>query len=183
MRKMLIAAMLCMVAGAASAQTPTPLPTPMPAPTPLPTPMPRPPGPFTAACSDLAIVSWNGTRSPPGAPLATNEVAIHFQVRNNGPLTYRAPDENKQWISLVLEMPTGATAIGVNVLPPSGSGPVTLARGAEWRGHVRATLPAGVTRTSHPPARLQLNFAPASAGWTPPRDCSTANNRINVVLR
>lgn len=172
MRKIFIAAVLCMAAATASAQTP-----------PIPRPGP-PPGPPVSLCTDLAIAGWNGSRSPPGAPLADNEVAIYFQVRNNGPRAYTAPDDNKQWISLVLTTPTGDQQIGVNVLPAdSTGGPVSLARGGDWRGHVRATLPAGVTRTRHPPARLQINYAAASAGWSPPLDCNVANNRRSVVFR
>lgn len=173
MRKSILAALLLLAAGTASAQQPQ-IPNPLPTPR-LPTPV--------LICTDLAIAGWNGSRSPPGPRLAANEVAIYFHVRNNGPLTYAAPDENKQWISLVVDMPAGPQVIGVNVLPPSGSGPVSLARGAGWRGHVRATLPAGVTRTRHPPARLELNYAPASTGWSPPRDCNLANNRTSVVFR
>ncbi|MBL8546907.1 MAG: hypothetical protein JNL81_10610 [Hyphomonadaceae bacterium] len=171
MRRIILAtALLCMAAVSASAQTP---------------PIPRPPGPpLGGLCTDLAVVGWNGSRSPPGAPLADNEVAIYFEVRNNGPRTYNAPDDNKQWITLIVTMPTGDQQIGVNVLPASSTGgPVSLARGSSWRGHVRATLPAGVTRTRHPAARLQLAYAPASAGWSPPIDCNTDNNRRNVIFR
>lgn len=168
MRKLLAAtAVFCMAATNASAQSP----------------IPGPPGPPVALCTDLAIAGWNGSRSPPGAPLADNEVAIYFQVRNNGPRTYMAPDENKQWITLVLDMPSGAQVVATSVLPPSGSGAASLARGASWRGHVRGTLPAGVTRTRHPPARLLINYAPASAGWSPPLDCNTSNNARSVLLR
>lgn len=174
MRYMLAAALLCITFASASAQTPIPG---------VPIPRPGPPGPGPLLCTDLAVVGWNGSRGPPGAPLADNEVAIYFQVRNNGPRTYIAPDENKQWISLVVAMPAGDQQIAVNVLPPSGSGAVSLARGASWRGHVRGTLPAGVTRAAHPPARLQLNYAPASTGWTPPVDCNLSNNRLNVIFR
>lgn len=156
---LLIAALVCLTAPSAQAQAPGRL------------------------CTDLAIAGWNGSRSPPGAPLAENEVAIYFWVRNNGPRVYRAPDENKQWISLVIDAPGGPQTIGVNVLPPSGSGRVTLARGGSWRGHIRATLPAGVTRAAAPPARLELNYADASAGWTPPPDCNTANNTLAVNFR
>jgi len=174
MRYALIAALLTLAVGTAAAQTPR-----------LPDPTPRLPGPTPALrCTDLAIAGWNGSRGPPGAPLADNEVAICFQVRNNGPFAYTAPDDNKQWISVVVEMPTGEQQIGVNVLPASSDGgAVSLARGASWRGHVRATLPAGVTRTRHPPARLQINYAGASAGWSPPLDCNAANNRRSIVFR
>jgi hypothetical protein len=134
-------------------------------------------------CTDLAIVGWNGTRSPAGSPLAANEVALTFSIRNNGPGAYSTPDENKQWISLVMSTPGGPRAIGMNVLPPSVSGPATLPAGGTWNGHVRATLPPGVTRTAHPPVSLQLNYAPASAGWSPPLDCNTTNNRVTVTLR
>jgi hypothetical protein len=128
-------------------------------------------------------VGWNGSRSPPGAPLADNEVAIYFNVRNNGPFTYRTPDENKQWLTLVLTTVRGDVDLGVSVLPSSGSGPFSLAPGANWRGHLRGTLPGGVTRAAHPPARLQINYAPASAGWSRPHDCNIANNRLSVVFR
>ncbi len=174
MRRMIVAAaLLCLAAASASAQTPR-----------IPRPGPPPGPPIGGLCTDLAIAGWNGSRSPPGAPLADNEVAIYFQVSNNGPRTYTAPDDNKQWISLIVEMPAGEQQIGVNVLPAeSTGGAVSLARGASWRGHVRATLPAGVTRLRHPPVRLQINYAPATAGWAPPLDCNLANNRRSVVLR
>ncbi|WP_156767703.1 hypothetical protein [Candidatus Viadribacter manganicus] len=176
MRKLILATvLLCMAAVSASAQTPS-IP---------PVPIPRPPGPpLGGLCTDLAIVGWNGSRSPPGERLAANEVAIYFQVRNNGPRTYNAPDDNKQWISLILVTPSGDQQIGVNVLPgDSPGGPVSLARGASWRGHVRATLPAGVTRAGAAAARVQLNYAPASGSWSPPIDCNTDNNRLGVNFR
>lgn len=176
MRKLIFAtALLCMAAVTASAQTPS-IP---------PVPFPRPPGPpIGGVCTDLAIVGWNGSRSPPGARLADNEVAIYFEVRNNGPRTYTAPDDNKQWISLVLTTPTGDQQIGVNVLPADSSGgPVSLARRSSWRGHVRATLPAGITRARAPAARLQLNYAAASGSWAPPIDCNTGNNQLRVNFR
>lgn len=175
MRKTLIVALLCMAAGTASAQTPR-----------IPID-PRPGGPRPELlCTDLAIAGWNGTRSPPGDPLRADQVAIAFHVRNNGPRTYTAPDDNKQWLSLVLETPTGPVQIGVNVLPgDSPGGAVSLAAGGSWRGNIIATLPAGVTRDRHPPAYLRINYAPATAGggWTPPLDCNTSNNSRRVVLR
>ena len=177
-RTLIAAALLCFAATSASAQMPT-----LPPGTPIPRPTP-PGGPIEIVCADLAIAGWNGTRSPPGRPLAANEVAIHFQIINNGPRTYTAPSDSKQWVSIVVDMPTGPQTIGVNVIPgESTGGPVSLAPRASWRAVVRGTLPAGVTRTRHPPARLQINYAGASDGWTPMSDCSIANNRRNIVFR
>lgn len=174
MRKTLISAsaLLCLFAASASAQAPT-----------IPRGPITPPGPSPLLCTDLAIAGWNGTRSPPdGRRLAANEVAIHFQVRNNGPRTYTAPDENKQWITLVVDMPSGPVELSANVLPPSTSGvAVSLARGESWRGVIRGTLPPGVTRDRHPPARLQLNYAAATTSWTP-RDCVVTNNSRTIVF-
>ena len=173
MKKRLIGLLALLVAGTASAQTPR-----------IPDPRPGLPGPTPELrCTDLGIVGWNGSRSPPGAPLAANEVAIYFQVRNAGPFAYSAPDENKQWLSLVLNTPSGPQTIGVSVLPASGSGAVSLARGASWRGHLRATLPPGVTRTRHPPASLQLNYASPGPDWRPPLDCNSRNNVLSVIFR
>jgi hypothetical protein len=84
---------------------------------------------------------------------------------------------------LVMTTPAGPQTIGVHVLPPAGSGAVSLAARGTWRGVLRATLPPGVTRTAHPPVSLQLNYAPASAGWRPPADCNISNNMVRVVLR
>jgi hypothetical protein len=178
MRIVLAAALSAIIATQASLANPPPLPGGSPIPGGIPGP-----GGGRLLCTDLAIVGWNGTRSPASGPLAANEVALTYSVRNNGPLTYTAPDENKQWISLVMSTPTGPRVLAINVLPPGGSGPVSLVAGGTWNGHVRATLPPGVTRTAHPPVSLQLNYAAASAGWTPALDCNTSNNRTNVTLR
>ncbi len=178
MRLALITALAAVTtSGLAMAQTPS---LPMPS-----TPIPGAPRPFSPEllCTDLAITGWNGTRSTSSTPLADNEVALAFAVSNNGPSAYRAPDENKQWISLVMTTPAGPQTIGVHVLPPAGSGAVSLAARGTWRGVLRATLPPGVTRTAHPPVSLQLNYAPASAGWRPPADCNISNNMVRVVLR
>jgi len=170
------AALLCMAAAAASAQTPSlPPGTPIPGPSPLPGPTPR------LLCTDLAIVGWNGSRSTPAGALADNEVAIYFQVRNNGPRAYTAPSDSTQWISIVLTTGSGDVELGVNVLPAASSGgPVSLAAGSSWRGHVRGTLPPGVTRARHGPARLQINYA---GDGSAPLDCNLTNNRRSIVFR
>lgn len=85
----------------------------------------------------------------------------------------------------------GSTPIPGGIPGPGGSVPDTVTRRplctdlaiVGWNGHVRATLPPGVTRTAHPPVSLQLNYAPSSAGWSPPLDCNTTNNRLSVTLR
>lgn len=178
MRFALLGTLATIIAAQASFAAPPSLPPGSPIPGGIPGP-----GGGRTLCTDLAIVGWNGTRSVPGTPLGTNEVALTFSVRNNGPLAYTAPDENKQWITLVMSTPRGPQILARNVLPPSGSGPVSLPSGGTWSGFVRATLPAGVTTTAHPPVSLQLNYAPASTGWSPPRDCNTSNNALNVNLR
>lgn len=178
MRFALLSTLATIIAAQASLAAPPSLPPGSPIPGGIPGP-----GGSRSLCTDLAIVGWNGTRSVPGTPLGPNEVALTFTVRNNGPLAYTAPDDNKQWITLVMSTPMGARILARNTLPPSGSGPISLSSGGTWNGYLRATLPAGVTRTAHPPVSLQLNYAPASAGWSPPLDCNTPNNTVNVNLR
>jgi hypothetical protein len=131
-----------------------------------------------AACPDLAIASYNVAGSIPyNPPLAANEFAVAWEVRNLGRVAYVAADENKQWLSL--EVPRGTASIGVHVLPPSGSGPVNIAPGASLRGYIRGTIPAGVPPRA--PITLKINYAPASAGGpAAPVDCTLANNTRRV---
>jgi hypothetical protein len=177
MRILLIAGLFTLVAGAALAQiSPHPLPPPRPIPHPTPAHL----------CADLTISSYNVATSMPAGnpPLRADEVALAFEVRNVGTTSYTAPDENKQWITL--EFPTSGgviSAVGANVLPPSGSGPVSLAPGAGWRGFLRARIPA-VFHHPYPASRLAIKFAPAALpGWPgPAADCNHANDTRPVAL-
>lgn len=113
MRFALLSTLATTIAAQASLAAPPSLPSGSPIPGGIPGP-----GAVRSLCTDLAIVGWNGTRSVPGAPLGPNEVAIAFSVRNDGPLAYSAPDENKKWIALVMSTPMGARTLATNVLPP-----------------------------------------------------------------
>jgi hypothetical protein len=152
-----------------------------------PTLPPPPPGSFgsssspssgeaTSRCADLAIVSAEIVRIPPnGPPLAPNEVGVAWEVSNLGPEIYRAPDENKQWLTLEAWDPATSRFVQIaqNVLPPSGNGAVTLARSASWRGYLRGVMPSGIRSG----LMLRLHYAPESGSWRGVAvDCSPTNN-------
>lgn len=174
MRHALLAVLFLATAGAAAAE-----PRPAPGAVPMPGPTPFPGGGPSLRCTDLAIIGYNYARSAPGGPLGPNDVAIYWHVRNNGPFAYASPSESKQWISLEVLTPAGARQVGVSVLPADGSGPVSLARGASWRGHLRGTVPADVARP-YPPMQLRLNYAGADGSWRPPLDCNVSNNTMRA---
>lgn len=133
------------------------------------------------ACADLAIVSVAQVTSIPyNAPLGAEEMGFSWQVRNVVRAPYVAADENKQWLSL--EIPRATRSMGVHVLPPSGSGPVTIAPGATLSGYIRGAYPAILPPTV--PVTLKINFAPESAGGPPPAmDCSAKNNARRAPFR
>lgn len=166
MRRVILAGLFCAAATLATA-APKPAPAPGPAPAPV-------------GCTDLGIVNTAVLTHTADGPVPANGLAVAFKVRNFGTGTYAAPDENKQWLTLEFETAAGARQVGVHVLPPTGSGPFTLARGREWGGVITGTIPADIVRPT-PPLRLKLNYAPAGPGWVGPSiDCNVANNALPV---
>lgn len=132
-------------------------------------------------CADLAVVAVAQVAEIPyNAPLGREEMGFSWTVRNVGRAPYVSADENKQWLSL--EIPRATRSMGVHVLPPSGSGPVTIAPGATLTGYIRGAFPAVLPGVM--PVTLKINFAPESAGG-PPRtmDCAVKNNQRTVTFR
>lgn len=154
MKRSVLAAMLILgVTGAAQAQTPK-------------------------GCADLAIVAVRQvTEIPYNAPLGPEEMGFSWTVRNVGRAPFVSADENKQWLSL--EIPRATQSMGVHVLPPSGSGPVTIAPGATLTGHIRGAYPAVLPAVM--PVTLKLNFAPGVL--SPALDCTSKNNARTVRFR
>lgn len=132
-------------------------------------------------CADLAVIAVaQVSEIPYNAPLGREEMGFSWTVRNVGRAPYVSADENKQWLSL--EIPRATRSMGVHVLPPSASGPVTIAPGATVTGYIRGTFPAVLPGVM--PVTLKINFAPESAGG-PPRgmDCAVKNNQRTVTFR
>lgn len=129
-------------------------------------------------CADLAIVAVTQVAEIPyNAPLGREEMGFSWTVRNVGRAPYVSADENKQWLSL--EIPRATRSMGVHVLPPSGSGPVTIAPGATLTGYIRGAYPAVLPAAM--PVTLKLNFAPGVS--SPALDCSAKNNARTVRFR
>ena len=68
-----------------------------------------------------ATIAWMALPASASLSVYTDQASF---LAATGPVqtttfnAYTAPDENKQWISLVVTMPSGDQQIGVNVLPP-----------------------------------------------------------------
>ncbi|MDZ4776500.1 MAG: hypothetical protein SGJ23_06910 [Alphaproteobacteria bacterium] len=134
------------------------------------------------ACPDLAITYAKQVRSIRyNAPLAADEIAFRFTVKNVGSAALVSPSHSAQWISL--EVMRGTASLGIHVLPPSTPvpGPVRIEPGATMDGFLRARFPAALPPTA--PLWLQLNYLTGAGGPTAPVDCSTANNTRRVSYR
>lgn len=143
----------------------------------------RPPPPPPPRCADLALGDYTLLpAAPDGAPLGANEIAVRWEVRNAGTGAYQSVGAS-QWLALEYVMPGGPQQIATNPLPPQPSGAaapsqtsgVTLTPGANWRGVLRATLPAEAARR---PLRLRLAYAPYRG---PGNDCDMNNNTARIV--
>lgn len=150
-------------------------------------PPPPPPPPPIPRCADLAVTSLGfASAVPGGAPLATDEVALEYDVHNAGTAMYVAPSGASQALSLEYSTPGGVHQVGSIPLPQPAAGAtaasapqgVTLAQGASWRGFMRVTLPAQARRW---PLRLRLSFAQSSSPYAPRiSDCDPENDEAPV---
>lgn len=135
----------------------------------------RPPPPPPARCPDLGVGTAAYLTTVPGeTALAPNEIAVSWQVRNDGntPFLATSPEET----SVALEYTTAAGAVRIAVSPAittlNEEGRVFLAYAHGVRGVVRGVLPAEAAGR-----RLRLRLVYASEGTRRGiPDCNEANN-------
>jgi hypothetical protein len=135
----------------------------------------RPPPPPTPRCPDLGVGTTAFVSELPGqAPLVEGEVAITWQVRNDGNMPFAAARIEDQ--SVALEYTTAAGATQLATVPAIATlnedGIVYLAHGHNVRGAIRAIVPAEAAGRR---LRLRLVYASESTRQGIP-DCSEANN-------
>jgi hypothetical protein len=143
-----------------------------------------PPPPPIPKCPDLAIASYGYVTAIPGqAPLATDEVAIQYEVRNAGTGSYIAA-ANGQMLTLSYFTPGGAHQVASVALPPSnGQAAAALASEltpqASWHGYMRATLTPADRRW---PLHLKIQYGPAGLDIRgAANDCNLDNNEIILI--
>jgi len=142
----------------------------------------RPPPPPAARCPDLGVGTAIYLSEVPGeAPLAPNEVAVSWQVRNDGNTPFLAlrPEDT----SVALEFTTAAGPTRIAAVPAittlDEDGRVFLAYAHGVRGVVRGVVPAEAAGRR---LRLRLVYASeGSRGGIP--DCNAANNTAPLPPR
>lgn len=139
-----------------------------------------PPPPPIPRCPDLSIGSYGYVTAIPGqAPLAADEIAIQFEVRNAGTASYvGAP--SAQSLTLGYTTPGGAHQVASVALPPAAGQAAAhaaqLGPHESWSGYMRATLSPADRRW---PLHLKVAYgASAFNGYGLANDCNTDNNEI-----
>lgn len=134
----------------------------------------RPPPPPPPRCPDLGVGTTSYVTEAPGGPLAPNEVAISWQVRNDGNSPFVAGAVADTSVALEYTSPAGATRIAITpaITTLGEDGRVTLAYNHAVRGVVRGVIPAEAAGR-----RLRLRLVYASEGTRAGiPDCNEANN-------
>jgi hypothetical protein len=115
---------------------------------------------------------------PGEAPLGEHEIAVQWDVHNDGTAPYEAAAPADQSVALEFTTPAGARQIAVTPVPMTAtSGSVTLEQGGSWHGYTRALLPP---EARNRPLRLRLIYA-ADGYHRAINDCDTNNNMVNLV--
>jgi len=140
-----------------------------------------PPPPPIPTCPDLAIASYGYVTAIPGqAPLATDEIAIQFEVRNAGTASY-ITSVGGQSLTLGYNTPGGPHQVASLALPPAASGQAAASTGelgphASWSGYLRATLTPADRRW---PLHLKVAYGSGSLNYRGlANDCNLDNNEI-----
>jgi len=134
----------------------------------------RPPPPPAPRCPDLGVGTTAYVTDAPGGPLAPNEVAITWQVRNDGNSPFVAGAVADTSVALEYTSPAGATRIAIApaITTLNEDGRVMLAYNHAVRGIVRGVIPAEAAGR-----RLRLRLVYASEGSRAGiPDCNEANN-------
>lgn len=146
--------------------------------TPAPPPLPQ--------CADLGIAGYAFVTAIPGAPpLADDEIALQWVVRNGGNAAYTASNGQAQTLTLEYNTPSGQHQVASMAVPTAGTGatnaaagPVTLAPGQSWRGYLRASLAPAARRWQ---LHLKLSYTASTSIYAAPvSDCDSDNNEITL---
>ena len=134
----------------------------------------RPSPPPAARCPDLGVgTTAYITEVPGGAPLAPNELAVSWQVRNDGNTPFGAEAATDQSVALEYTTPAGATRLAITpAIAVGANGHVLLAQNHAVRGVIRAVLPAEAQGRR---LRLRLVYSSEGTRYGIP-DCNEANN-------
>jgi hypothetical protein len=140
----------------------------------------RPPPPPPPRCPDLGVGTTAFVSELPGQnPLAQNEVAVTWAVRNDGNMPFASRNVADQAVALEFTTAAGATRLAAvpAITTVNEEGVVVLAHGHSVRGVIRAILPPEAAGR-----RLRLRLVYASEGTRSGiPDCSEANNVANLV--
>jgi hypothetical protein len=139
----------------------------------------RPPPPPAPRCPDLGVGTTAFVAELPGqAPLAEGEVAVTWQVRNDGNTPFGAQRVEDQMVALEYTTAAGATRLAAvpAITTLNEEGIVYLSYGHSVRGAIRAVVPAEAAGR-----RLRLRLVYASEGTRRGiPDCNEANNTVNL---
>jgi hypothetical protein len=134
----------------------------------------RPAPPPPPRCPDLGVGTTAYLTEAPGGPLAPNEVAISWQVRNDGNAPFVARDVSDTSVALEYTSPAGVTRIAIApaITTLDEDGRVMLAYNHAVRGIVRGVIPAEAAGRR---LRLRLVYSSERSRAGIP-DCNEANN-------
>jgi hypothetical protein len=139
------------------------------------------PSPPLARCPDLGVGTTAFVTEVPGeAPLAPNEVAVTWQVRNDGNTPFLAANVSDTSVALEYTTAAGATRIAIApaITTLNEDGRVMLAYNHAVRGVVRGVIPAEAAGRR---LRLRLVYASEGSRRGIP-DCNESNNVAPLPL-
>jgi len=140
---------------------------------------PPPPAP-PPRCADLGVGSATRLTAVPGeAPLGEHEIAVRWDVHNDGTAPYVSTGVADQSVALEFMSPGGVHQIASTQVPANAQadGGVTLAQGDAWHGYIRAQLPPEARGR-----RLRLRLVYAADGFhRAVNDCDTTNNTVSLA--
>ncbi|MEZ5962075.1 MAG: hypothetical protein R3C30_16875 [Hyphomonadaceae bacterium] len=142
----------------------------------------RPPPPPPPRCPDLGVGTVAYLTEVPGeAPLGPDEIAVSWQVRNDGTSPFVAADVADTSVALEYTTAAGATRIAIApaITTVNEEGRVFLAYAHGVRGVVRGVVPAEAAGRR---LRLRLVYASEGSRRGIP-DCSEANNTAPLPPR
>lgn len=140
----------------------------------------RPARPPPPRCPDLGVGTTAFVSELPGQPpLADGEIAVTWQVRNDGNTPFGARSVEDQMVALEYTTPAGPTRLAAvpAITTLNADGFVYLAHGHGVRGAIRAIVPAEAAGRR---LRLRLVYAGEGTRRGIP-DCNEANNVVNLM--